>query len=79
MEPVARDRLGIDSRLRASQEEHLQPASICLLGMNLTVLFPALLLLLNLGAALVCFMTRDWNRGFYWLASAACVGLVAFR
>jgi hypothetical protein len=47
--------------------------------MNLTVLFPALLLLLNLGAALVCFMTRDWNRGLYWLASAACVGLVAFR
>jgi hypothetical protein len=50
-----------------------------LFGMNLTVLFPALLLLLNLGAAVVCFATRDWNRGCYWLASAVCVGVVAFQ
>jgi hypothetical protein len=78
MEPVARDRLGIDSRLRASHED-AQPARISFSGMKLTVLFPALLLLLNLGAAVVCFATRDWNRGFYWLASAVCVGVVAFQ
>lgn len=46
---------------------------------NLTWVFPALLLVLNLGAALVAFTGGDWRRGVYWVASAVCIGVVAFR
>jgi hypothetical protein len=41
-------------------------------------IFPALLLLLNLGSAAMCFMAGDWKRGLYWIASAVCIGTVAF-
>lgn len=43
------------------------------------LLFPALLLVLNIAAAVVCFRMRDWRRGVYWLASAVCIAMVAFR
>lgn len=41
--------------------------------------FPALLLMSNIGAAVVCFYMRDWKRGTYWLASGICIAMVAFR
>jgi len=41
-------------------------------------LFPVLLLLLNLGAAVAAFHGRDVQRGLYWLASAACIACVAW-
>ncbi len=40
--------------------------------------FPLALLALNIGAAIVSFITGDWRKGVYWLASAICVGTVAF-
>jgi len=41
-------------------------------------LFPALLLLSNVGAAFMAFSHKDWQRGVYWLASAVCIGCVAW-
>ncbi|HZL51493.1 MAG TPA: hypothetical protein VFC37_11155 [Terracidiphilus sp.] len=40
--------------------------------------FPAVLLLINLGAAVVSFKAGDWKRGAYWLGSAVCIATVAF-
>jgi hypothetical protein len=40
--------------------------------------FPALLVLGNLAAAAVCLWARDFRRAAYWIASACCIGLVAF-
>lgn len=47
--------------------------------MDRTWVFPALLLVLNVAAALVSFKSGDWRRGVYWLASAVCIAMVAFR
>jgi hypothetical protein len=44
----------------------------------LAKLFPALLLLCNVGAAGIAFSHKDWQRGVYWLASAVCIGCVAW-
>ncbi|MEQ1864545.1 MAG: hypothetical protein ABL996_07810 [Micropepsaceae bacterium] len=41
--------------------------------------FPALLLLLNVASAAVSFYSGDPRRGVYWIASAVCIGMVAFR
>jgi hypothetical protein len=41
--------------------------------------FPALLLLLNLCAAVASFWARDYRRGIYWLASAVCIAMVGFE
>ena len=41
-------------------------------------MFPAALILLNLGAALMSFKAHDWRRFIYWIASAACLASVAF-
>ncbi len=41
-------------------------------------LFPALLLLCNVGAAVMAFSHKEWQRGAYWLASAVCIGCVAW-
>lgn len=40
-------------------------------------LFPLLMVLLNLGAAIVCFTTGDWRRGIYWIAGAVCIAMVS--
>lgn len=44
-----------------------------------TAVFPAVLLVLNVAAAVACFHAQDWRRGVYWLASAVCIAMVAFR
>jgi hypothetical protein len=46
---------------------------------DVTLLFPVVLLVLNVAAAIVCFHAQDWRRGVYWLASAVCIAMVAFR
>lgn len=40
--------------------------------------FPAVLLGGNLGAAVAAFLLHDWRRGLSWLASAVCIGMVAW-
>ena len=49
------------------------------LSMNSSWLFPALLLTLNVGAALMSFKGGNWRQGAYWLASAVCVAMVASK
>ena len=46
---------------------------------NSAWLFPALLLALNVGAALMSFTGGNWRQGAYWLASAVCVAMVASK
>jgi hypothetical protein len=41
------------------------------------LIFPALLILMNVGASLVAFKAGDWRRGVYWITSALALGLVA--
>ncbi len=41
-------------------------------------LFAAALLLCNVGAAVMSFSHKDWQRGVYWLASAVCIACVAW-
>ena len=41
-------------------------------------LFPSLLILLDLGAALVYAMDGDWRKGVYWLAAAVLTVVVTF-
>ena len=48
-------------------------------SVNSAWLFPALLLVLNIGAALMSFKGGNWRQGAYWLASAVCVAVVAFE
>jgi hypothetical protein len=40
------------------------------------LIFPALLILMNLGASVLAFKTGDWRRGVYWIASALCLVMV---
>ena len=41
------------------------------------LIFPALMILMNVGASVVAFKLGDWRRGMYWIASALCLGLIA--
>ena len=43
-----------------------------------TRLFPVVLLLCNVGAAVLAFSHGDRQRGLYWLASAVCIACVAW-
>ena len=40
-------------------------------------IFPALMILMNVGASLVAFKAGDWRRGVYWITSALCLVVVA--
>ena len=40
-------------------------------------IFPALMILMNVGASVVAFKAGDWRRGVYWIASALCLGMFA--
>ena len=46
---------------------------------NAALIFPTLMLTLNLGAGVVSLARGDWNRAVYWLASGTCVAAVSFR
>ena len=41
------------------------------------VIFPVLLILMNVGASVVAFKAGDWSRGVYWIASALGLVMVA--
>jgi len=41
------------------------------------LIFPALLILMNVGASVVAFKAGDWRRGVYWITSALCLMVVA--
>jgi hypothetical protein len=41
-------------------------------------LFPILLLVCNLGAAVCYAAAKDYKRSVYWAASALCIGAVTF-
>jgi hypothetical protein len=41
------------------------------------LIFPTLLILMNVGAAVVAFKAGDWRRGGYWIASALCLVMFA--
>ena len=41
------------------------------------LIFPALMILMNVGASLVAFKAGDWRRGVYWITSALCLVVVA--
>ncbi|HEX5076821.1 MAG TPA: hypothetical protein VFW03_26675 [Gemmatimonadaceae bacterium] len=41
------------------------------------LIFPALLILMNVGASLVAFKAGDWRRGVYWITSALLLVTVA--
>jgi len=43
-----------------------------------TRFFPTVLLLCNVGAAVLAFSHGDRQRGLYWLASAICIACVAW-
>jgi hypothetical protein len=48
------------------------------MGIGWKFLFPTLLLIGNLGSAGTFFLSGDWTKGVYWLASAVCIGAVAY-
>jgi len=41
------------------------------------LIFPVLMVLMNVGASVVAFKAGDWRRGVYWIASALCLGMFA--
>ena len=41
------------------------------------LIFPALLILMNVGASVMAFKAGDWRRGMYWITSALCLVVVA--
>jgi hypothetical protein len=41
-------------------------------------LFPVILMILDLGASIVCFSLSDIRRGVYWLAAAILTASVTF-
>ena len=46
--------------------------------MTRTTLFPALLILLDVGAAIMWWASGDWRRGVYWLAAAVLTAVVTW-
>jgi len=44
---------------------------------RIQLIFPALLILMNVGASVVAFRGGDWRRGVYWIASALCLVMFA--
>ena len=41
------------------------------------LIFPALMILMNVGASVMAFKAGDWRRGVYWITSALCLMMVA--
>lgn len=46
--------------------------------MNKTQIFPLILMLLDLGASVMCGMAQDWKKAVYWLAAAVLSYTVTF-
>lgn len=41
-------------------------------------LFPSVLFVCNIGAAVCCVMAGDYRRAVYWAASALCIAAITF-
>ena len=49
-----------------------------LVELTRTTVFPALLVLLDLGAAVMYGLEGDWRRGLYWLFAAGLTAVVTW-
>ncbi|MGE3509289.1 MAG: hypothetical protein AB7N65_10440 [Vicinamibacterales bacterium] len=45
----------------------------------MSYVFPTVLMMLNLAAAVASFHSGDWRRGICWLAWGICLAMVAYR
>jgi hypothetical protein len=45
--------------------------------MQRRLVFPLILVAINLASAVQCFAAGDWKRGLYWFSSAVCLLIVA--
>jgi len=46
--------------------------------MNRAQIFPAIMIVMNLGAAVMCASCGDWKRAGYWIAAAFLNYFVSF-
>jgi hypothetical protein len=46
--------------------------------MKAQYIFPVLLMVLDVGAAVMCFSGGDWKKGIYWIAAAILSATVTF-
>ena len=60
----------------AGQRPDFQKTSVSTI--NYTILFPLLLLLGNICAAVCYALSGDWKRALYWAASAVCIAAITF-
>ena len=45
---------------------------------HVTKIFPGVLLVCNVGAAICCALAGDYRRTVYWAASALCIVAITF-
>ncbi len=64
---------GTNVRARIGRILILTPVRQKLSQMQLSRLFPLLLIACNAGAALAYLWAGDWKRAIYWAASSVCV------
>jgi len=53
------------------------PQGLALLN-HVTKIFPGVLLVCNVGAAICCALAGDYRRTVYWAASALCIVAITF-
>lgn len=46
--------------------------------MKSTYIFPIILIVLDIGAAIMCAVNKDWRKVIYWLAAAILNAAVTF-
>lgn len=47
--------------------------------MNSRWVFPSIIIVLQVGAAAVCAVNRDWRGVVYWLAASVIIATVTYR
>jgi hypothetical protein len=65
-------------KLRVIRRSYLNTRPILRKQPMMTKVFPAVLLIGNLGAAICYALTGDWKRALYWAASSVCIAAVTF-
>ena len=46
--------------------------------MKSTYIFPIILIALDIGAAVICAVNKDWKKAVYWIAAAVLNAAVTF-
>lgn len=46
--------------------------------MRIELIIPVFMIVLSVGASVVCFWQKDWRRGLYWAAAAILTLTVTF-